>query len=132
MTDEHLRPSEPRYPVNDLAVRSKLTSGCFNSYLQHRLAVADSDGGVTLLDTAANTELSHFEEHVNRVWSVDCSPHDPALLLSASMDKTVRLWSTAQEDSVAMIVETHQVCPRNLCGNSSTQNCCVLGAVRQS
>lgn len=109
MTDERLRPSEPRYPVNDLNVRSKLTSGCFNAYLQHRLAVADSEGGVTLVDTAANTELMQFEEHVNRVWSVDCSPHDPALMLSASMDKTVRLWSSSQESSVGMVVESHQV-----------------------
>jgi WD40 repeat protein len=97
------------YPIAELIVRTKLCCACFNPYLQNRLAVSDAEGGVLILDTAAQHDVMQFEEHSSRVWAVDYSPHDPALLLSASMDRTVRLWRSTQEASIGIIAESHQV-----------------------
>ena len=97
------------YPIAELNVRTKPTSACFNPYLQHRLVVSDAEGGVMIMDTNTQHDVMQLEEHGSRVWAVDSSPHDPALLLSASMDRTVRLWRANSENSVGVIAEASQV-----------------------
>jgi WD40 repeat protein len=97
------------YPVAELNVRTKPTSACFNPYLQHRLVVSDAEGGVMIMDTNTQHDVMQLEEHCSRVWAVDSSPHDPALLLSASADRTVRLWRANSENSVGVIAEAGQV-----------------------
>lgn len=62
-----------------------------------------------IMDTNAQHDVMQLEEHASRVWAVDSSPHDPSLLLSASADRTVRLWCANSESSVGVIAEASQV-----------------------
>lgn len=62
-----------------------------------------------IMDTSTQHDVMQLEEHGSRVWAVDSSPHDPALLLSASTDRTVRLWRANSENSVGVIAEANQV-----------------------
>lgn len=61
------------------------------------------------MDTNMQHDVMQLEEHRSRVWAVDSSPHDPAMLLSASADRTVRLWRANSENSVGVIAESGQV-----------------------
>lgn len=101
-------------PIWQASARSKLSSVAWNSYIRPYLVTADYDGSIQLWDTAAvarsSAEVSHFEEHSKRVWSVDFSRLDPPKFLSGSDDGTVRLWSIAQESS-ALVMRT----PANVC-----------------
>jgi WD40 repeat protein len=101
-------------PIWQASARSKLSSVAWNSYIRSYLVTADYDGSIQLWDTAAvarsSSEVSHFEEHSKRVWSVDFSRLDPPKFLSGSDDGTVRLWSITQESS-AVVMRT----PANVC-----------------
>jgi hypothetical protein len=72
-----------------MATRSKLSSVSWNAYVRSRLVTADYDGLIQLWDAGAGgAELSHFDEHARRVWSVDFSRQDPTRFLSGSDDGT--------------------------------------------
>ena len=101
--------AEVRYPVLDVNFRSKLSSACYNTYIQPRLAVSDFDGALQVWDTQHNADVVAFDEHTDRVWSVDCSVLDPSMILSASMDGTAKLWDSNVERSVATISPGSQV-----------------------
>ena len=57
-----------------------------------------------------NVDIISFDEHTDRVWSVDCSELDPSRLVSAAMDGTAKLWDASMERSVATIRPGSQVC----------------------
>lgn len=102
-------------PIWQASARSKLSSVAWNSYIRPYLVTADYDGSIQLWDTnwangQSSSEVSHFEEHSKRVWSVDFSRIDPPKFLSGSDDGTVKLWSINQEVS-AMTMRT----PANVC-----------------
>ena len=61
------------YPVLEMAMRNKISSICWNSYVKSCLLAADYEGHLQLCDVAANSVTSQFEEHSKRVWSVDFS-----------------------------------------------------------
>jgi WD40 repeat protein len=115
LIDEHKGATEARYPMVELSLRNKLSAAAYNPYLQQRLVVGDAEGSVLVLDTATEMDIVTYEEHTNRVWSVDCSPNDPSLILSASADTSARLWSTTQDSSVAVIGEDGQSQVRSTC-----------------
>lgn len=46
-----------------------------------------------LWDATVGQEVSQFNEHVKRAWSVDFSPVHPTKLASGSDDCAVKLWS---------------------------------------
>jgi WD40 repeat protein len=98
------------YPVLEISSRYKFSSACFNTYIQPRLAAGDFDGTVQLWDTQNSVELVSYDEHMDRVWSVDCSALDPSRILSASMDKTAKLWDAGMQRSLATIQGDSQVC----------------------
>ena len=114
LIDDTKHAAEVRYPVLEISSRSKLSSACFNTYIQQRLAVSDFDGTVQVWDTQNNVDIISCDEHSDRVWSVDCSLLDPSRLLSASMDGTAKLWDASMERSVGTIAPGSQVCTVNL------------------
>ena len=70
------------YPVLEMAMRNKVSSICWNSYVKSCLLAADYEGHLQLCDVAANQVTSQFEEHSKRVWSVDFSQVGPSLYLA--------------------------------------------------
>eukprot|EP00887_Chlorella_sp_A99_P004598 scaffold4.g4598.t1 len=98
------------YPCAQLASRSKLSSVGWNAYVAGHLVTGDYDGAVQLWDCHAQSEVSSFDEHARRVWSVDCSPLDPGRILSGSDDGTVRLWSMHSAAAAAVLRAPASVC----------------------
>jgi WD40 repeat protein len=66
------------------------------------LAVGNSDGGVTLCDTATGLPVRTLRGHGGRVYGVAYAAGDRRLVTVAS-DATVRLWDTATGDCTAVI-----------------------------
>lgn len=81
-------------PLREMPCTSKLTSLAWSRDSSSLLAAGTFNGAVTLHDVEANAQVHQFSDHGARTWSVDFAAHHPALLLSGSDDKTVRLWDT--------------------------------------
>lgn len=98
-------PESLQFPVWQATTRSKLSSVSWNAYIRSHLITSDYDGLIQLWDvsTGAKTEISQFEAHAKRVWSVDFSRLDPMQFASASDDATVKLWNINHEDPVACL-----------------------------
>lgn len=61
----------------------------------HIIATAATNGRIALYDInapSAKTELAWLHEHTGQINKLDIDPHAGYLLLSASQDKSVRLW----------------------------------------
>ncbi|VDP82522.1 unnamed protein product [Echinostoma caproni] len=85
------------------------------SYDSYRLAIGSNEHFITVVDLTqflldairspsstplvSSTCLARLEGHGNRITCLDWSPHDPALLLSASFDGTANVWSVEVGDS---------------------------------
>jgi E3 ubiquitin-protein ligase RFWD2 len=55
-------------------------------------------------------DISKYEEHTKRVWSIDFAFADPTRFASASDDAKVKIWSTTQPHSVATIEGKANMC----------------------
>ncbi|OAL28929.1 hypothetical protein AYO22_02365 [Fonsecaea multimorphosa] len=65
----------------------------------HIIATAATNGRIALYDLnapSAKTELAWLHEHTGQINKLDFDPHAGYLLLSASQDKSVRLWDLRQ------------------------------------
>jgi WD40 repeat protein len=60
------------------------------------LASGNWDQKIHLFEWPGGEELPALEGHTATVWSVDFHPTDPALLVSAASDGTVRLWDVLE------------------------------------
>ena len=91
-------PGEQRleFPIWQATTRSKLSSVSWNSYLRSHLITSDYDGAIQLWDVSSGMkrELTQFEGHNKRVWSIDWSRADPMQFASASDDATVKVWDS--------------------------------------
>ncbi|KAH0847444.1 double-strand break repair protein MRE11 [Fonsecaea pedrosoi] len=66
---------------------------------EHIIATAATNGRIALYDLNApspKTELAWLHEHTGQINKLDFDPHAGYLLLSASQDKSVRLWDLRQ------------------------------------
>ncbi|KAI3988356.1 hypothetical protein MKX01_012145 [Papaver californicum] len=101
---------EIHYPVMEMASRSKLSSICWNSYIQSQIASSDFEGVVQIWDVTRGQVFMEMREHERRVWSVDFSLADPTKLASGSDDGAVKLWNINQGRSICTIKTKANVC----------------------
>ncbi|KAI5285473.1 hypothetical protein KEM55_000648, partial [Ascosphaera atra] len=64
------------------------------------LVAGDDTGTIQVFDTSSRAILKTWREHKQPVWVTRFSASDPTSLLSASDDRTVRLWDLPSESSV--------------------------------
>ncbi|PGH01542.1 hypothetical protein AJ79_07890 [Helicocarpus griseus UAMH5409] len=64
------------------------------------LAASDDTGTIQVFDVNSRAILKTWREHKQPVWVTQFSPADPTALISASDDRTVRLWDLPSESSV--------------------------------
>lgn len=98
------------YPAVEMFNRSKLSCICWNSYIKNYLASTDYDGVVKLWDATVGQEVSQFNEHTKRAWSVDFSQVHPTKLASGSDDCAVKLWSINEKNCLGTIWNIANVC----------------------
>ncbi|XP_038875784.1 protein SPA1-RELATED 2 [Benincasa hispida] len=98
------------YPAVEMFNRSKLSCVCWNSYIKNYLASTDYDGVVKLWDATVSQEVSQFNEHNKRAWSVDFSQVHPTKLASGSDDCSVKLWSINEKNCLGTIRNIANVC----------------------
>ncbi|KAJ3313799.1 hypothetical protein HDU76_002555 [Blyttiomyces sp. JEL0837] len=100
----------PRYPVQEMGGRAKISCLSWNPYIKSHLAASDYEGIVTLWDTSVGMAICEFEEHEKRTWSVDFCKIDPVLLASGGDDTKLKVWSTTQKGAVASIESKANIC----------------------
>lgn len=101
---------EIHYPIMEMASRSKLSSICWNSYIQSQIASSYFEGVVQIWDVTRGQVFMEMREHERRVWSVDFSLADPTKLASGSDDGAVKLWNINQGRSICTIKTKANVC----------------------
>jgi U3 small nucleolar RNA-associated protein 15 len=70
-----------------------------------RVVVAGDDSGlIQVFDTTSRAILKTWNEHKQPVWTTKFSPTDATTLMSASDDKTVRLWDLPSQSPIATLV----------------------------
>ena len=81
------------------------TARCADVRPDGRILVAgDESGSMQVFDINSRSILRTWKEHKQPVWLTKFSPSDPTTLLSASDDRTVRLWDLPSESSVRTLV----------------------------
>ncbi|KAL5343469.1 WD40-repeat-containing domain protein [Aspergillus crustosus] len=68
------------------------------------LVAGDDNGTVQVFDVSSRAILKTWKDHKQPVWVTKFSPSDPTSVLSASDDRTVRLWDLPTENSVKTFV----------------------------
>ncbi|PWY90924.1 small nucleolar ribonucleo protein complex subunit Utp15 [Aspergillus heteromorphus CBS 117.55] len=68
------------------------------------IAVGDDTGTVQVFDVSSRAILKTWREHQQPVWVTKFSPSDPTSVLTASDDRTVRLWDLPTENSAKVFV----------------------------
>ncbi|KAI3440179.1 WD_REPEATS_REGION domain-containing protein, partial [Psidium guajava] len=97
-------------PVAKISRESKLSCLSWNKYMNNQFAVSDYGGIVAVYDAATCQSVIQFDEHQNRVWSIDLSHTEPHLLISGGDGCKVKIWSTKQEASVLTIDMKTSIC----------------------
>lgn len=81
------------------------TARCSEIRPDGRILVAgDESGTIQVFDVNSRSILKTWKEHKQPVWVTRFSPSDPTSLLSASDDRTVRLWDLPSEKSAQTFV----------------------------
>lgn len=80
------------FPILDIPTQSKISCLSWNPHHLPILAASTYNGHILIHNTQTNTSLHSIQAHSQRAWYVDYSSQKPSLLLSASDDKTVKLW----------------------------------------
>ena len=65
------------------------------------MVAGDETGAIQVFDVNSRAILKTWKEHKQPVWSTKFSPTDPTQILSASDDRTLRLWDLPSEASIA-------------------------------
>ncbi|EAU33511.1 conserved hypothetical protein [Aspergillus terreus NIH2624] len=68
------------------------------------LVAGDDTGAVQVFDVASRAILKTWKDHKQPVWVTKFSPSDPTCVMSASDDRTVRLWDLPSQNSVKTFV----------------------------
>ncbi|KAL9121596.1 MAG: hypothetical protein Q9187_001848 [Circinaria calcarea] len=70
-----------------------------------RIMVAgDESGSIQVFDVGSRAILKSWKEHKQPVWTTRFSPFESTTLMSASDDKTVRMWDLPSQESTATFV----------------------------
>ncbi|KAI5300031.1 hypothetical protein KEM56_002801 [Ascosphaera pollenicola] len=64
------------------------------------LVAGDDSGTIQVFDASSRAILKTWKEHKQPVWVTRFSPSEPTALLSASDDRTARLWDLPSETSI--------------------------------
>jgi len=100
----------PRFPVQEISSKSKISCLSWNSYIKTQLLSSDYEGIVTLWDSNTGTEAAKFDEHEKRTWSVDFSLVHPMMFASGGDDTKVKIWSTNQSAAGTTITTKANIC----------------------
>ncbi|CBF77071.1 hypothetical protein AN4648.2 [Aspergillus nidulans FGSC A4] len=68
------------------------------------LVAGDDTGTLQVFDVGSRAILKTWKDHKQPVWVAKFSPSDPTCVLSASDDRTVRLWDLPSENSIKSFV----------------------------
>ena len=73
-----------------------------------RIMVAgDESGAIQVFDISSRAILKTWKEHKQPVWATKFSPTEPTTLMSASDDRTIRLWDLPSQESTTTFVGHH-------------------------
>ena len=64
----------------------------------------DETGAIQVFDINSRAILKTWKEHKQPVWCTKFSPNEPTSLMSASDDRTVRLWDLPSQESTCSLV----------------------------
>lgn len=64
----------------------------------------DETGAIQIFDVSSRAILKTWKEHKQPVWCTKFSPNDPTALMSASDDRTTRLWDLPSQKSTCSFV----------------------------
>lgn len=68
------------------------------------IVAGDESGAIQVFDINSRAILKTWKEHKQPVWTTKFSPTEPTTLMSASDDRTVRLWDLPSQESTATFV----------------------------
>jgi WD40 repeat protein len=97
-------------PVRILPCYAKLSCLSWSRGIKTQLLSSDYEGQVCLWDASAGSLIHSFDQHEKRVWSVAFANTTPDRFVSASDDKTVRIWRTSARKSELVINAAANVC----------------------
>mmetsp|Transcript_27487 Transcript_27487/g.107587 ORF Transcript_27487/g.107587 Transcript_27487/m.107587 type:complete len:579 (+) Transcript_27487:447-2183(+) len=90
------------FPIQEFATKAKLSSLSWNKHISNHLISADYNGVVSLWDADHGEIVREYEEHTNKIWSVDYAKASN-IFASGSNDTKVIIWDSLQEASVQTI-----------------------------
>lgn len=68
------------------------------------MVAGDESGAIQVFDVNSRAILKTWKEHKQPVWTTKFSPAEPTILMSASDDRTVRLWDLPSQESTTTFV----------------------------
>ncbi|KAL8794577.1 MAG: hypothetical protein Q9195_002912 [Heterodermia aff. obscurata] len=68
------------------------------------MVAGDETGAIQVFDVNTRAIFKTWKEHKQPVWTTKFSPSDPTTLMSASDDRTVRLWDLPSESSTTRFI----------------------------
>ena len=68
------------------------------------MVAGDESGAMQVFDVNSRAILKTWKEHKQPVWTTKFSPSEPTALMSASDDRTVRLWDLPSQESTHSLV----------------------------
>ncbi|MCJ1273921.1 hypothetical protein MMC21_001714 [Puttea exsequens] len=68
------------------------------------LVAGDDSGTIQVFDVNSRAILKTWKEHKQPVWTTKFSPAEPTSLMSASDDRTVRLWDLPSQETTTIFV----------------------------
>ena len=68
------------------------------------MVAGDESGAIQVFDVNSRAILKTWKEHKQPVWATTFSPTEPTTLMSASDDRTIRLWDLPSQESTLTFV----------------------------
>lgn len=68
------------------------------------IAASGDSGAVQVFDVTSRGILKTWKEHKQPVWATKWNPYDNTMLMSASDDRTLRLWELSSSDSLTKFI----------------------------
>ena len=68
------------------------------------MVAGDESGAIQVFDVNSRAILKTWKEHKQPVWATKFSPTEPTTLMSASDDRTIRLWDLPSQESTLTFV----------------------------
>ena len=68
------------------------------------MVAGDESGAIQVFDVNSRAILKTWKEHKQPVWTTKFSPTEPTTLMSASDDRTIRLWDLPSQESMLTFI----------------------------